>query len=131
MMKGLWDRETTALIMLAAYMPLAVFWLRYGGAQALAGLGLVVLCLAIWNLVFMLARAQAPSFAALITALAIAMLAPVDLGAFRLVLGGSFGVALAVLAATVVRKAMYWSALRRIMGLRSDVFAPEPQLARA
>ncbi len=46
-------------------------------------------------------------------------------------LGGSFGVALAVLAATVVRKAMYWSALRRIMGLRSDVFAPEPQLARA
>ena len=92
MMKGLWDRETTALIMLAAYMPLAVFWLRYGGAQALAGLGLVVLCLAIWNLVFMLARAQAPSFAALITALAIAMLAPVDLGAFRLVLGVSFGV---------------------------------------
>ncbi len=44
-------------------------------------------------------------------------------------LGGAFGVALAVLAATVARKAMYWSVLRRVMGLRSDVFAPD--LARA
>jgi O-antigen/teichoic acid export membrane protein len=40
--------------------------------------------------------------------------------------GGAFGVALAVLAATVVRKAMYWFVLRRAMGLRSDVFAPDP-----
>lgn len=91
MMKGLWDRETTALMLLAAYMPLALFWLWYGGSQALAGLGLAVLCLAVWNLVFMLARAQPPSFAAIITALAFAMLAPEELGAFRLVLGISFG----------------------------------------
>ena len=39
MMKGLWDRETTALMLLASYMPLALFWLWYGGGQALAGLG--------------------------------------------------------------------------------------------
>jgi Na+-transporting NADH:ubiquinone oxidoreductase subunit B len=91
MMKGLWDRETTALMLLAAYMPLALFWMWYGGWQALAGLGLAVLCLAVWNLVFMLARAQPPSFAAIITALAFAMLAPEELGAFRLVLGLSFG----------------------------------------
>ena len=31
MMKGLWDRETTALMLLAAYMPLALFWILYGG----------------------------------------------------------------------------------------------------
>jgi Na+-transporting NADH:ubiquinone oxidoreductase subunit B len=91
MMKGLWDRETTALMLLAAYMQLALFWLWYGGSQALAGLGLAMLCLTVWNLVFMLARAQPPSFAAIITALAFAMLAPEELGAFRLVLGLSFG----------------------------------------
>ncbi|MFT6607221.1 MAG: Na+-transporting NADH:ubiquinone oxidoreductase subunit B [Halocynthiibacter sp.] len=91
MMKGLWDRETTALMLLAAYMPLALFWIGYGGGQALAGLGLAVLCLAVWNLVFMLARAQPPSFAAIITALAFAMLAPEELGAFRLLFGLSFG----------------------------------------
>ena len=91
MMKGLWNRETTALMLLAAYMPLALFWIWYGGGQALAGLGLAVLCLVVWNLVFMLARAQPPSFAAIITALAFAMLAPEELGVFRLVLGLSFG----------------------------------------
>lgn len=91
MMKGLWDRETTALLLLAAYMPLAVFWIWYGGRQALVGLGLATLCLAVWNLVFMLARAQPPSFAAMITVLAFAMLAPEELGAFRLLLGLSFG----------------------------------------
>ena len=91
MMRGLWDRETVALMLLAAYMPLALFWLLYGGTGALAQLGLAVLVLAVWHLVFMLARAQPPSFAALVTALAIAMLAPEDLGVFRLVLGISFG----------------------------------------
>ena len=91
MMRGLWDRETVALMLLAAYMPLALFWLVYGGTEALARLGLAALVLTVWHLVFMLARAQPPSFAALITALAVAMLAPDDLGAFRLVLGISFG----------------------------------------
>ncbi len=44
-------------------------------------------------------------------------------------LGGGFGVALSVLAATAARKAMFWVVLRRVMGLRSDVFAPPPPLA--
>ncbi|MCK0140626.1 RnfABCDGE type electron transport complex subunit D [Aliiroseovarius sp. F47248L] len=91
MIKGLWDRETVALLLLAAVMPLALFWLWYGGAQALAAFGLAALCLAVWSLVFMLARAQPPSFAFLVTSLAIAMLAPENLGVFRLVLGISFG----------------------------------------
>ena len=33
MMRGLWDRETVALMLLAAYMPLALFWLLYGGSD--------------------------------------------------------------------------------------------------
>ncbi|MHA6265850.1 RnfABCDGE type electron transport complex subunit D [Aliiroseovarius sp. CAU 1755] len=92
MMKGLWDRETVALMLLAAYMPLALFWLWFGGAEALSRLGFALLVLAVWHLVFMIARAQPPSFAALITALAVAMLAPQDLGAIRMLLGISFGV---------------------------------------
>lgn len=91
MTRGLWDRETVALLLLAAYLPLAIFWLRYGGGEAALRLGLAALVLAAWNLVFLLARAQQPSFASIVTALSIAMLAPEDLGAFRLVLGISFG----------------------------------------
>ncbi len=45
------------------------------------------------------------------------------------VFGGTLGVALAVLAATALRKAMYWAMLRQLMGLRSDVLAPEPRPA--
>ena len=91
MTRGLWDRETVALMLLAAYLPLALFWLWYGGAEAFERLGLAALVLVCWHLIFMLARAQPPSFAAAVTALAIAMLAPEGLGAFRLVLGISFG----------------------------------------
>lgn len=88
---GIWNRETAALLLVAAYLPLAGFWLAYGGTDALARLGLAVLVLAVWHLVFMLARAQPPSLAALVTALAIAILAPENLGTLRLLLGISFG----------------------------------------
>jgi len=91
MTRGIWTRETVVLILLAAYLPLALFWLWYGGADAVQRLGLAILVLAFWNLVFLLARAQPVSFAMAITALAFAMLAPEDLGVFRLVLGISFG----------------------------------------
>ena len=91
MMRGLWDRETVAALLLAAYLPLAATWLWYGGTEAFARLALTALVLGIWHLVFMLARAQPPSLAALVTALAVAMLAPEGLGVTRLVLGLSFG----------------------------------------
>lgn len=92
MIRGLWDRETVALMLIAAYMPIALFWLWSGGADAVAWLGLTFLVIAGWHLLFMLVRAQAPSLSAVISALAIAMLAPEDLGAARMVLGISFGV---------------------------------------
>jgi Na+-transporting NADH:ubiquinone oxidoreductase subunit B len=91
MTRGLWDRETVALMLLAAYMPLAAIWLWYGGDDAVARLSLAALTLAFWNLLFLLARAQPPSLAFAVTALAVAMLAPEGLGAFRMVLGISFG----------------------------------------
>lgn len=91
MTRGIWTRETVVLMLLAAYLPLALFWLWYGGGQAVQRLGLAILLLVIWNLVFLLARAQPVSLAMLITALAVAMLAPEGLGVFRLALGISFG----------------------------------------
>ena len=91
MIRGVWTRETVALLLIAAWMPLVLFWLWFGGGEALGRLGLVALILAFWHLLFLLARAQPVSLAALLTALAIAMLAPEGLGAFRLALGVSFG----------------------------------------
>ena len=91
MTRGLWNRETVALTLLAAYLPLAVFWIGAEGVEAAARFGLTVLVLAVWNLVFLLVRAQPPSLAALVTALAIAMLAPEGLSVFQLALGISFG----------------------------------------
>jgi Na+-transporting NADH:ubiquinone oxidoreductase subunit B len=90
MMRGLWDREMVALLLLAALMPMALVWLWFGGLDAAARLALVIS--GGWHLIFMLARAQPPSLAGAITALAVAMLAPKDLGLLRLVLGISFGV---------------------------------------
>lgn len=91
MTRGLWDRETVALMLLAAYLPLALFWFWYEGLDAALRLGLAALVLVVWNLVFLLARAQPPSLASVVSALAVAMLAPEGLGVFRFVLGLSFG----------------------------------------
>lgn len=92
MSRGLWNRETVALMLVASCLPLMLFWLWFGGAGALAQLAFAVLVVAVWHLAFMLLRAQPPSLTAVTTALAIAMLAPEELGAFRMILGISFGV---------------------------------------
>ena len=92
MNRGLWTRETVALLTLAALLPLAIFWFWFGGAAALFRFVFVLLVIALWHLVFMLLRAQPPSLSALVTALAIAMLAPRELGVFQMTLGISFGV---------------------------------------
>lgn len=98
MIRGLWDRETVALLLLAATLPVAVTWLVIEGPWALARLAFFLLVAGIWHVLFMLARAQPPSFAGALTALALAMLAPEDLGLFPLILGTSFGVVMAELA---------------------------------
>lgn len=92
MNRGLWTRETVALLTLAALLPVTLFWFWLDGPAAFFRLAFVLLVIAIWHLVFMLARAQPPSLSALVTALAIAMLAPEDLGVVQLTLGISFGV---------------------------------------
>lgn len=97
MTRGLWDREMVALILLAAVMPVALAWLWYGGLAATGRLVLALVVSGLWHLVFMLARAQPPSFAGALAALAVAMLAPQGLGPGQLVLGISFGAVMAEL----------------------------------
>jgi Na+-transporting NADH:ubiquinone oxidoreductase subunit B len=92
MIRGLWSRETVALLTVAALFPLAVFWFWHGGVEALFSAAFALLVISIWQLLFMLSRAQPPSLSALVTALAIAMLAPEELGVLQLTLGISFGV---------------------------------------
>ncbi|MDG4647328.1 RnfABCDGE type electron transport complex subunit D [Roseibacterium sp. SDUM158017] len=92
MMRGLWDREMVALLLIAALAPMGLAWLWSEGSDAVARLAFALVVAGAWHVVFMLARAQPPSLAGAITALAVAMLAPEDLGAFRLALGISFGV---------------------------------------
>ena len=97
MTRGLWDREMVALILIAAMLPVALAWLWYGGIGAALRLVLVLLLAGLWHLIFMLARAQPPSFAGALTALAVAMLAPEELGPIQMVLGISFGAVMAEL----------------------------------
>ena len=92
MIRGIWDRETVALMVLAALLPLAVMWLQVGGIAAAGRLVFLLVFAGIWHIAFMLARAQPPSFAGAVTALAIAILAPTELSVVQLLLGVSFGV---------------------------------------
>jgi Na+-transporting NADH:ubiquinone oxidoreductase subunit B len=97
MKRGLWDREIIALLLLLALLPMLLMWLAYGGLDAAGRLGFTLVTSGFWHLVFMLARAQPPSFAGALTAVAVAMLAPADLTLWQLVLGISFGSVMAEL----------------------------------
>lgn len=98
MIRGLWDRETVALLLLAALVPLALPWLLAGGARAAERLVLALSCVAAWQAIWMVARARPPSLAGGTTALAVAMLAPTELSAAQLLLGLGFGLVFGELA---------------------------------
>jgi len=97
MRRGLWDREMVALLLLLALLPLALAWLWFGGTGAAMRLGFTLVLSGGWHLFFMLARAQPPSFAGAVTALAVAMLAPPELAWWQMALGVSFGSVMAEL----------------------------------
>lgn len=98
MNRGLWDRETVAAILLISAMPVFVIWFLADGTDALKRLIFFLAVTGIWHVVWMLARAQPPSLAGAYTALALAILAPQDLGLIALLLSTSFGVIIAELA---------------------------------
>jgi Na+-transporting NADH:ubiquinone oxidoreductase subunit B len=90
MMRGIWNRETVALILLAAALPVAAAWLWEEGGTGAARLLLAVVVGGLWQGLFTFLRAQPPSAAGAVSALAMAMLAP-DVGPLQFVLGISFG----------------------------------------
>lgn len=97
-MRGIWDRETVAMLLLAAVLPLGITWLLATGTEGMLRLAFVLLAAGVWHVAFMLVRAQPPSVAGALTALAIAILAPFDLGPIPMLLGISFGVVAGELA---------------------------------
>lgn len=97
MIRGLWDRETVALLLLIALLPISVTWLLAEGGQGVARLLFFLIFAGLWHIIFMLVRAQPPSFAGAVTALAIAILAPEELTLVQLLLSVSFGVVMAEL----------------------------------
>lgn len=90
MIRGIWNRETVALVILAAALPVLVTWLWSDGVPGLARLAFAIILGGLWQAVFTIARAQPPSAAGAVSALAIAMLAP-EVGPFQFALGVSFG----------------------------------------
>lgn len=90
MIRGIWTRETVALLFVAAALPVAVTWLL---AEGLPGAGRLVIALLVgglWQALFTIVRAQAPTAAGLVSALAMAMVVP-EVGPLQLVMGISFG----------------------------------------
>ncbi|MBF9033679.1 NADH-quinone reductase [Rhodobacterales bacterium HKCCE2091] len=98
MIRGLWDRETVALILLAALLPMALAWLWLDAGDAAGRLLFALAVTGVWHLVFMFARAQPPSLSFALSALAVAILAPEGLGPVQMILGISFGTVMGELA---------------------------------
>ncbi|EPX76671.1 RnfABCDGE type electron transport complex subunit D [Salipiger mucosus] len=98
MIRGLWDRETVAMMLLIAIFPVVALWVMAEGLEAVARLLFFLVVAGVWHVIWMLARAQPPSIAGAMTAICLAMLAPRELGLVALLLSTSFGVVMAELA---------------------------------
>jgi len=91
MSRGLWDRDTIAWIMVAAIVPVAVAAGREFGMEFLWRLGFCLVVILLWQVIFLLVRAQPLSPIAGVSALAIAVLAPGTNDPLQLALAVSFG----------------------------------------
>src|SRR5690606_27250124 len=90
MIRGIWTRETVAMVFLAAVLPFAWSWIWEGGVWGTGRLVFVLVLAGIWQALFTFFRAQPPSAAGAVSAIAIAVLAP-EVGPFQFAIGVSFG----------------------------------------
>lgn len=90
MIRGIWNRETVAMVWVAAALPLAVTWLLAEGGAGAIRLLFVLIVGGVCQAMFTVIRAQRPSLAGLVSALLIAMLAP-QVGPLQFALGVAFG----------------------------------------
>ncbi|SCY97415.1 RnfABCDGE type electron transport complex subunit D [Microvirga guangxiensis] len=90
MIRGIWTRETVALLIVASALPVAVAWLWEEGITGAGRLVFALILGGLWQTLFTIVRAQAPSPAGLVSALAMAMVVP-EVGPWQIALGISFG----------------------------------------
>lgn len=94
MIRGVWSRDTVGWVIAAALLPtLAVLLLQDGLAAALR-VGVALAVVAAWQGVFRVTAGMPMSPTALVSAVAVGVLAPGDLALWQLVLAVSFGTVL-------------------------------------
>lgn len=91
MIRGVWHRDTVAWLMVAAVLPSAAVAVTEGGTAAVLRMLVSLAVIWGWQAVFLFARAQPVSPIAIVTAVAIAVMAPGELALWQIVLAVSFG----------------------------------------
>lgn len=91
MTAGLWHRGTIAWIMVAAILPAAVVAVSEGGLPVLWHMVVTLAVIWGWQAVFLIMRAQPVSPIAIVTAVAVTIMAPGDVALWQLVLAVTFG----------------------------------------
>ncbi|UYQ70850.1 RnfABCDGE type electron transport complex subunit D [Pelagibacterium flavum] len=91
MRAGVWHRDTISWMIAAAALPAAAAAIGAFGPVALWHMVLTLIVVIAWQLVFLWARAQPVSPIALVTAIAVGILAPGDFAPWQIVLAASFG----------------------------------------
>lgn len=91
MMGGVWHRDTISWLMAAAAIPAAAAAIGTFGIVALAHMAIAMFVIIFWQLVFLWTRAQPVSPIAIVTAIAVGVLAPGEFSAWQIVLAVSFG----------------------------------------
>lgn len=94
-MRGLWTHATIGWLVAAALLPPAALLLATGGIEAATRLASALAAAAFWQVVFRLSAGVPFSPSGVVTALALALLAPGGLAPWQIALGASFGIVLA------------------------------------
>lgn len=91
MVRGIWNRETIAWMLVGALLPVLAALLTERGTEAGLRVLIGLAVIGFWQLVFLIARGQPPSAAGAVTAVAVAVLAPGEVAVWQLALALSFG----------------------------------------
>lgn len=94
MIGGVWHRDTVGWVLAVCALPAAVVGLGEGGADAVWRFCLSLVVIGFWQGVFLVARAQPLSPIAIVTAVAVTILAPGAVSDWQLILALSFGTVL-------------------------------------
>ena len=90
-MRGLWPRATVAWFIVAALFPVLAALLMQEGVAAALRVGITLAVIVAWQLVFRFTAGVPMSPTAVVTAVAVGVLASGELAAWQLILGVSFG----------------------------------------